>query len=69
MLVSMIEAIRESRRVQTAKGPELVELLKKTQISFATDTRDLVFALLGIVSNKLLTRVIINYLLKCSKVY
>jgi hypothetical protein len=69
MLVSMMEAIRESRGAQTAKGPELVELLEKTQISSATDARDSVFARLGIVSNGPSTGVVIDYSLECSEVY
>jgi hypothetical protein len=69
MLVSMMETIRNARRTQSTEGFGLVELLEKTQISSATDTRDSVFALLGIAADGASTGLGIDYSLECGELF
>jgi hypothetical protein len=69
MTISVTALVKDKRVANATPDPTLLQLLEMTQLCSSTDSRDRVFALLGIISDSRSVGVSVDYSIGCEELY
>jgi hypothetical protein len=67
--IEVMTWLQDARLGNASQEPALLRLLDKTQLCSATDSRDRIFALLGVASDADSAGVTVNYSIECTELY